>query len=99
MNQVIGVSGCICSDCRIYGIECDGCHAIEGKACWLDEVGLEICDFYECSVIDKNLNYCGECTEIPCSKFWENKNPKWTDEEHRRIVNERVILLKGLTQG
>ncbi|SDZ36884.1 hypothetical protein SAMN05660462_02882 [Proteiniborus ethanoligenes] len=38
----------------------------------------------------------GECTEIPCEKFWKNKNPKWTEEEHKKIVEDRVVLLKGL---
>ena len=95
MEKNIGVCGCICSDCRIYGTNCDGCHAIEGKACWLHEVGLNVCDFYECSVINKGLTHCGECKEIPCEKFWKNKNPKLTEEEHKKIVEERVVLLKG----
>lgn len=56
----IGVCGCICSDCRIYGLDCGGCHAIEGITCWLDEVGLAVCDFYECCVIEKGLIHCGE---------------------------------------
>lgn len=99
MKKNVGVCGCICSDCRIYGLQCEGCHAIEGKACWLDEVGLAICDFYECSVIGKGLAHYGECTEMPCHKFWQNKNPKWTDEEHKKIVEERVVLLKGLAQS
>ena len=95
MKENIGVCGCICSDCRIYETNCKGCHAIEGKACWLHEVGLSICDFYECSVINKGLTHCGQCTEIPCEKFWKNKNPKFTEEEHKKIVEERVVLLKG----
>lgn len=96
MTKVIGACGCICTDCRMFEKECKGCHSIEGKACWLHEVGLDICDFYECSVIDRKLRHCGECKEIPCEKFWNNKNPKWTDAEHKEIVEERVILLKEL---
>ena len=96
MEKVIGVCGCICSDCRIYGKDCKGCYAIEGKPCWLHEVGLEICDFYECCVLDKGLEHCGQCKEIPCDKFWKNKNPAWTEEEHKKIVEERVTLLKRL---
>jgi len=99
MMSEIGVCGCICSDCRIYGLDCGGCHAIEGITCWLDEVGLAVCDFYECCVIEKGLIHCGECIEIPCQKFWQNKNPKWTDEEHRKIVEGRVVLLKELAQN
>jgi|SRR6056297_640243 len=96
MDKYIGACGCNCSDCRIFKKECDGCYEIKGKPCWLDEVDLEICDFYECSVIEKNLNHCGECPEIPCEKFWKNKNPKWSDEEHREIVETRTKLLKGM---
>ncbi|RLF85101.1 DUF3795 domain-containing protein [Thermococci archaeon] len=96
MEKVIGVCGCICSDCRIYEKECKGCYAIEGKPCWLHEVGLEICDFYECCVLDKGLEHCGQCKEIPCDKFWKNKNPAWREEQHKKIVEERVALLKRL---
>jgi len=96
MDKVIGACGCNCSDCRIFEKDCKGCHAIKGKACWLNEVGLDICDFYECSVIHNNLKHCGECSEIPCEKFLKNKNPAWTEEQHKKIVEERVILLKEL---
>lgn len=96
MSKTIGVCGCICNDCRIFKKSCSGCHAIEGKACWLHEVGLDICDFYECCAIDKKLEHCGECEEIPCEKFWKNKNPIWTEEYHKKIINERVTLLKEL---
>jgi len=98
MNINVGACGCICSDCRVYGVSCEGCHAIEGKACWLHEVGLDVCDFYECAVIEKGFAHCGECSEIPCDKFWSNKNPKWTEEQHKKIVEERVALLKGLVE-
>jgi len=33
--------------------QCKGCHAIKGLACWLHEVGLDVCDFYECCVTVK----------------------------------------------
>jgi len=94
MNKYIGACGCNCSDCGIYNKDCKGCYDIKGKACWLHEVNLDVCDFYECSVIDKKLRHCGECEQIPCIKFWKNKNPKWSDEEHKEIVNSRVKLLK-----
>lgn len=97
MKKVVGVCGCVCSDCRIFKKDCNGCYSIEGKACWLEEVGLEACDFYECAKIIRGIEHCGKCSEIPCNKFWQNKNPKWTDEQHRKIVEERVILLKDLS--
>lgn len=99
MVKVVGACGCICSDCCIYEKDCKGCHEIKGKACWLHEVGLEVCDFYECCAINKKLKHCGECTEIPCEKFWKNKNPAWTEEQHKKIVEERVVLLKKLAQN
>ena len=94
MNKYAGVCGCICEDCRLYKKSCEGCHAEKGIVCWLHEVGLEVCDFYECCVIEKGLMHCGECDLIPCEKFWKNKNPKWTDEEHKEIVESRVKMLK-----
>lgn len=60
----------------------------------LDEVDLEICDLYECSIIEKGLKHCGECKEIPCEKFSKNKNPKWTKEEHKNIIKSRTKLKK-----
>lgn len=98
MGKVVGVCGCICSECRIFEKECLGCHSIEGKACWLHEVGLDVCDFYECGAIEKKLNHCGECSEIPCEKFWKNKNPAWTDEQHKKIVKDRVNFLRELAE-
>lgn len=98
MKKVVGACGCICSDCRMYDKDCKGCHEIKGKACWLHEVGLEICDFYECCVIHNNLTHCGECKKIPCERFWANKNPAWTDEQHKSIVEERVTMLKEMSE-
>ncbi|NLY85373.1 MAG: DUF3795 domain-containing protein [Tissierellia bacterium] len=99
MDIVAGACGCVCSDCRIFNKECKGCYSIEGKPCWLHEVGLEVCDFYECSVINKKIINCGACEEIPCDRFWKNINPKWTEEEHKKIVEERVILLKEIAKN
>lgn len=96
MRKLIGACGCNCGDCRLFETSCDGCYAIKGKACWLHEVGLEVCDFYECSVINKGLNHCGECEEIPCDLFYKNKNPKWTDEYHQSLIISRTELLKNL---
>ena len=94
MEKVVGVCGCICSDCTSFNSQCEGCHSIKGMASWLDEVDLNVCDFDKCSVTDKNLKHCGECTDIPCNKFWDNKSPKLSEEEHKIIVEERVTLLK-----
>lgn len=96
MEKYVGACGCICSECRAYKKSCEGCYAIEGKAMWLSEVNLEVCDFYECAVIDKKLKHCGDCSLIPCDKFFKNKNPKWTYEMHQKLVRERTILLKSL---
>ncbi|NJE05324.1 DUF3795 domain-containing protein [Thermococcus sp. M36] len=99
MEKIIGVCGCVCSNCEMYGNECGGCYIVEGGPCWLHEVGLKVCDFYECCVLDKGLEHCGQCGEIPCDRFWKNKAPTLTEEEHRRIVEERVALLEGLAQN
>lgn len=91
----IGACGCNCGECRMYPESCKGCYDIKGKAVWLDEVGLEVCDFYDCAD-NKGHKHCGQCGEIPCEKFYLNKNPKWSDEEHQRIIESRTKLLKGL---
>ena len=94
MKIYVGACGCICEECGLYKKDCDGCHAIKGTPCWLHEVGLEVCDFYECCVMKKGFVHCGECDSIPCEKFWKNKNPEWTAEEHKAIVESRVKMLK-----
>jgi len=96
MEQYIGACGCNCSDCPLFNKDCKGCYDIQGKPCWLTEVNLEVCDFYECAVINKKLKHCGECGQIPCDNFWANKNPDWTEEQHKKIVESRTILLKEL---
>lgn len=96
MDEKLGVCGCRCKECRLYPQECLGCHEIKGKACWLFQVGLEVCDFYQCAVMERGYINCGECPEIPCDKFFRNKNPKWTVEEHQKIIKNRVQLLKGV---
>lgn len=93
MSRYVGACGCICSDCSIFEKTCNGCYAIKGKAVWLHEVNLDVCDFYECCVIEKGLKHCGECSDIPCEKFWSNKNPAWSEEKHKRIVNDRTCML------
>ncbi|GAB4180504.1 MAG: hypothetical protein Kow00108_16910 [Calditrichia bacterium] len=95
----IGVCGCICNNCELYSTECKGCHEIKGKPSWLSEVGLNICDFYDCAVNKKQLTHCGMCHEIPCAKFWQNKSPDWLEEEHRLLVRQRVELLKKLAKS
>ena len=67
MEVYVGACGCICSDCRAFGTDCGGCFAIAGKPVWLPEVNLEVCDFYECSVLDRGFKHCGECSEIPAT--------------------------------
>ena len=45
------------------------CHSIEGRLAGYMKWGLDICDFYECSVIDRKLRHCGECEEILMKDF------------------------------
>ena len=93
---MVGVCGCSCSECRVYKVSCEGCYAIKGKASWLHQVKLDICDFYDCAVNIKNITHCGQCDLIPCKKFFANKHPNSSEEEHLRIVSHRVELLTNL---
>ncbi|SHD77974.1 GNAT family N-acetyltransferase [Schnuerera ultunensis] len=64
-------------------------------------VGAWGCICSDCHIFEVKCMGCHaiegkECEEIPCEKFWMNKNPNWTDEQHKKIVEDRTALLKEL---
>jgi hypothetical protein len=86
------------------GVDCTTCHLLDkcgkdcnesqGKPFYLEGIGLEVCDIYGCVRNQKNLNHCGECDELPCQIFFDWKDPDFTDEEHKKDIEQRVERLK-----
>jgi hypothetical protein len=94
-DRMISVCGAVCSECEKYPKECSGCETIEGKAFWLKYIGLERCDIYSCCK-EKNLDHCGKCPDSPCKIYFSHKDPKYSDEEYRNMVENGIALLRSL---
>lgn len=95
MDRIISVCGAVCSECEKYPKECAGCEAIQGKVFWLKYTNLDQCDIYSCCK-SRSLEHCGKCQKVPCERFFAHQDPKYTDEEYRRMVDEGVKLLRVL---
>ncbi len=68
---------------------------MEGKPFWAkDMTPSGVCPLYDCAVNKKNLIDCGYCETLPCEMFYEMKDPKVSDEEHRASIQKRITLLK-----
>ncbi len=52
-------------------VQCDGCRAEGGK---IDMLSMESkCETYEC-VEERDLKFCSECEEFPCSRLYTCRN-------------------------
>lgn len=95
MDQMLSVCGLLCSQCNFCGNECRGCLVVKGATFWAKEAMPEgICPLYQCAVMDKKLENCGQCSELPCNKFMGLKDPNISDEQHNQSIQERVSRLK-----
>lgn len=92
-NRAISVCGTDCSACGCYGDLCNGCNACEGKVFHAPEG----CPIYKCTVNDKQLKNCGECSEVPCGIWRSTRDPKYSDEEFEQNIAARMQTLKGLS--
>ena len=90
---MLSVCGVNCEGCSGFGKECAGCDLIEGKVCWAQYIGADVCPIYKC-VKEKNFANCGECSQIPCKLWFSLKDPAWSDEEHQKSINARLSVLK-----
>ena len=60
-------------------------HVPEGKACAI----------YDCTVNNKGMKNCGECSEAPCDIWMKTRDPKYSDEEFAENVRGRIQALKN----
>lgn len=87
MEKRISCCGTICSACEYYPAECRGCDEIEGRVFWLEYTGERICDIYDCCRKQKKYAHCGQCDELPCSRYGHNdptKTPEENEADHCR---------------
>ncbi len=95
-------------DCDIACIECNknneefskepcrGCNAAKGKLFWTQFLGLDTCPIYNCCVNENHFSHCGECNKLPCSIYFNTKDPSISEEIFQQSIQERVNLLKTI---
>ena len=94
MTSICGVD---CSECKDFEKTCSGCSAIKGKVYWAPFAGLDVCPMYACCVDKKSLAHCGKCSELPCTLYYETRDPSVGDAEHEQGIKKRVEILAGLS--
>ncbi len=94
MDELLSVCGCECSKCDYFHKkECPGCNQIQGKVWWTGYVNASCCPIYDC-VKANRIDNCGLCPELPCTSWYDLKDPNLTDEQHNQSIVERVERLK-----
>lgn len=81
VEKKISCCGTICSECEYYPDSCRGCQEIKGRVFWLEYTQERICDIYDCCMNQKKHDHCGQCAELPCSRY-ERVDPTKTQEEN-----------------
>ncbi len=87
--------GLDCSQCYAYPHDCQGCEAVAGAPFWTqqEQGGMEQCELYRCSA-EKGYAHCGSCQELPCKKWYDLKDPSYSEEQHLQSIQERIKRLR-----
>lgn len=87
-KELIANCGAYCGDCEWKEkTNCPGCQKSKGEMFWGK------CEVAKCSV-EKELNHCGHCGQVPCAKLQEAfNNPEHGDN------GERLMNLKNWAKG
>ena len=94
--MILSTCGLRCDECEYYKETCAGCRNVKGSTFWAVEMmPAKVCPLYDCAVNKRGYNHCGECDELPCTTFRQMKDPSVSDEEHLRMIEIRVALLRG----
>lgn len=91
---MLGPCGTNCETCYDYKVNCPGCRKSEGKAYWTSYTGLDVCPIYRCCIGDRGHVSCGECSNLPCRLFYENRDPAVSPETHAADVLLRAGRLR-----
>lgn len=94
MEGKISCCGMICSDCEYYPADCQGCGEIKGNAFWLEYTGESCCEIYDCCVNQRGYQNCGQCKELPCSRY-ESDDPTKSPEEN---AADHCMQMKNLEE-
>jgi hypothetical protein len=94
--MILSVCGLVCDECEFFNKTCTGCINVKGSTFWAKEMMPgKVCPMYDCPVNKKGYKNCGDCIELPCKLFLDMKDPKSTDEEHRKSIGIRVSRLRA----
>lgn len=93
----LSVCGTNCSTCYCYGNMCEGCNQCKGKVFHVADG--KSCGIYDCVKNKKGLQNCGNCKEVPCDIWMKTRDPKFSDEEFKENVKNRVDALKCKTNN
>lgn len=92
MDKDISICGSDCNKCYCFQNNmCKGCNACLGIVFHTDN---KECLIYNCCVTKNGFKSCLECNKIPCNIWKETRDPKFTDEEFEKNIEERIKLLK-----
>ena len=96
---MITVCGVYCKkECKAYDSECHGCNQIQGKVSWAKFYGDSVCPIYKCA-LEFGFDTCLECKKIPCSIWWNTKNPALSQIEFEKEIGHRIKNLKNFVKG
>jgi hypothetical protein len=94
MSQTVSVCGMLCGKCD-FKKTCPGCYTVKGSTFWAKEAMPDkTCPLYKCAVIEKKYRTCGQCSEVPCKKFIDLRDPNISVEQHKKSIDERVSRLR-----
>lgn len=96
MKMDMACCGWVCDGCDDYQKNCKGCNSAYGAAPWCKDAGMESCPIYNCCVLEHDFPDCSVCEKLPCELFLNLKDPSVSDEEHRKTLESRLILLKAI---
>ena len=98
-EEEVMVCGIICRECTYYRADCEGCRAVKGAPFWVAFVGVDRCPIYECCVVEKKLDHCGQCDDLPCERFTRFRDPSVSEENAARTLESMVARLKEMEQS
>ncbi|MBP7460921.1 MAG: DUF3795 domain-containing protein [Candidatus Delongbacteria bacterium] len=95
MTDRISSCGLNCRECQFYNQPCEGCYIIQGRPFWAEELPGEVCPLFDCASTQE-FTSCGQCSQLPCQKFKDLKDPNVSLEDHLISVTERVDRLRSI---
>lgn len=94
MEKFMSCCGVICGECEYYPDECRGCGESKGKVFWLEYTGGDVCEIYDCCKHKKRYEHCGQCSELPCSRY-DQDDPTKTEQENQSDHKKQMENLKN----